>query len=121
MRAGPAPDSSPASPSRLVRRGPGPPSVTLASTAFAPLTGRAVLAAHFGRRATYTALAAVLAADTVPAHALALCVPWPRRHRRGSGTTVRSRPFWSLRCAHQEQEPTVRRSTDINCPGAEPN
>lgn len=62
--------------------------------------GPAVLAAHFGRRATYTVLAAVLAADTVPAHALALCVPWPRRHRRGSGTTVRSRPFWSLRCAH---------------------
>lgn len=47
----------------------------LASTVFAPLTAQ--LSAHFGWRHTYLILAAVLAAITLPAHALALRAPWP--------------------------------------------
>ncbi|MFW6718585.1 MFS transporter [Streptomyces sp. MAR4 CNY-716] len=47
----------------------------LASTVFAPLTAQ--LAAHFSWRHTYLILAAVLAALTLPAHALALRGPWP--------------------------------------------
>lgn len=45
-----------------------------ASTVFAPLTS--TLAAHLGWRGTYLALAAVLAAVTIPAHALFLRPPW---------------------------------------------
>ena len=46
-----------------------------ASTIFAPLTS--ALAAHVGWRGVYLILAAVLAAVTIPAHALALRPPWP--------------------------------------------
>jgi MFS family permease len=47
-----------------------------ASTIFAPLTS--TLAAHLGWRGTYLALAAVLAAVTIPAHALFLRPAWAR-------------------------------------------
>ncbi|MEU8773478.1 MFS transporter [Streptomyces sp. NPDC048606] len=47
----------------------------LASTVFAPLT--AVLADHHSWRTTYAVLAAILAALTIPTHALALRAPWP--------------------------------------------
>ena len=52
-----------------------------ASTIFAPLT--ATLASHLSWRGVYLVLAAVLAAVTIPAHALALRLPWaspPRNH-----------------------------------------
>ncbi|WP_405881050.1 MFS transporter [Streptomyces sp. NBC_01136] len=47
----------------------------LASTVFAPIT--ALLADHLSWRTTYGVLAIVLAAVTIPAHALALKAPWP--------------------------------------------
>lgn len=47
----------------------------LASTVFAPLT--AAIAEHLSWRATYAVLAVILAAVTIPAHALALRAPWP--------------------------------------------
>ncbi len=50
----------------------------LASTVFAPLT--AALADHLSWRETYLVLAAILAAVTIPAHAIALTAP--RRYRR---------------------------------------
>lgn len=69
----------------------------LASTVFAPLT--ATLADHLSWRATYVALALLLAVITVPAHALALRAPWPTAlpppdHVDGDAAAVaRSRPF----------------------------
>ncbi|WP_372337707.1 MFS transporter [Streptomyces sp. MK5] len=72
----------------------------LASTAFAPLT--AALAEHFGWRITYTVLAVILAAVTVPTHALALRAPWPpappyrTQHINDSRSVARSRPFLLL-------------------------
>ncbi|HEX8007186.1 MAG TPA: MFS transporter, partial [Trebonia sp.] len=58
-----------------------------ASTIFAPLT--ASLGAHLGWRGTYFLLAAVLAAVTVPAHALCLRPPWtPQR----DGTAAANAP-----------------------------
>ncbi|WP_328551832.1 MFS transporter [Streptomyces sp. NBC_00358] len=75
----------------------------LASTAFAPLT--ATLAEHLTWRATYAVLAMILAAVTIPAHALALRAPWPPapsgivQHPGGSGTVTRSRPFLVLAAA----------------------
>ncbi|THA25357.1 MFS transporter [Streptomyces sp. RKND-216] len=74
----------------------------LASTVFAPLT--AVLAQELSWRVTYLVLAVVLAAVTVPAHALALRAPWPPAPTAGSsaGTPVqvaRSRPFLLLATA----------------------
>ncbi|MEW9514796.1 MFS transporter [Streptomyces bacillaris] len=73
----------------------------LASTAFAPLT--AALADHLSWRATYAVLALILAAVTIPAHALALRAPWPRAsvctgpHNGGAVEKVaRTRPFWML-------------------------
>ncbi|MEV6753167.1 MFS transporter [Streptomyces sp. NPDC051214] len=75
----------------------------LASTIFAPLT--AVLADHMSWRATYAVLALVLAAVTIPAHALALNAPWPKAlpapdHIAGSADqAARSRPFWMLAAA----------------------
>jgi MFS family permease len=75
----------------------------LASTAFAPLT--AVLAEHFSWRTTYTFLAVILAAITVPAHALALRAPWPpapthrTQHTSDSRAVVQSRPFLVLAAA----------------------
>jgi MFS family permease len=50
-----------------------------ASTIFAPLT--ATLAGHLSWRGVYLVLAVVLAAVTIPAHALALRRPWPSQHR----------------------------------------
>ncbi len=50
-----------------------------ASTIFAPLT--ATLAGHLSWRGVYLVLAVVLAAVTVPAHALALRLPWHSQHR----------------------------------------
>ncbi|SCK15480.1 MFS transporter [Streptomyces sp. WMMB 322] len=47
----------------------------LASTVFAPVT--AALVEHMSWRAAYATLAVILAAVTVPAHALALRAPWP--------------------------------------------
>ncbi|MFK4222543.1 MFS transporter [Streptomyces sp. NPDC019890] len=72
----------------------------LASTVFAPLT--AALESHMSWRATYTALAGILALLTIPAHALALKAPWPpaadgpAHLDRGTKDVVRSRPFWML-------------------------
>ncbi|MEV7145108.1 MFS transporter [Streptomyces sp. NPDC093084] len=75
----------------------------LASTAFAPLT--AALAEHLSWRTTYTVLAVILAAITVPAHALALRGTWPpasthrTQHEGHSGSVARSRPFLVLAAA----------------------
>nr|WP_229883617.1 MFS transporter [Streptomyces omiyaensis] len=75
----------------------------LASTVFAPLT--AVLADHLTWRTTYLVLAGVLAAVTVPAHALALRAPWPPAPPAPADTdatpraVVRSRPFLLLSLA----------------------
>ncbi|MCB5164935.1 MFS transporter [Streptomyces bambusae] len=72
----------------------------LASTVFAPLT--AVLAAHHSWRTTYAVLAAILAALTIPTHALALRAPWPPArdspHATDAGPepAARSRAFWML-------------------------
>ncbi|MFB7280358.1 MFS transporter [Streptomyces hydrogenans] len=70
----------------------------LASTVFAPLT--ATLAAHLTWRNTYLVLAAILAALTIPAHALALRAPWPpappvpaTAPDEPPAAIVRSRPF----------------------------
>ncbi|WP_392676652.1 MFS transporter [Streptomyces sp. LN785] len=75
----------------------------LASTVFAPAT--AALADHLSWRATYAVLALILAAVTIPTHALALNAPWPAAppnaaHDKWSAdTAARSRPFWMLACA----------------------
>lgn len=75
----------------------------LASTAFAPLT--AALAEHVSWRTTYAVLAVILAAVTVPAHALALRAPWPPAPQHPTQRTiphsavVRSRPFLTLAAA----------------------
>lgn len=76
----------------------------LASTVFAPLT--AALAAHFDWRTTYALLALILAAVTIPAHALALRAPWPPtpapHHDQETATSrsiIRSRPFLLLTAA----------------------
>ncbi|MFI2312550.1 MFS transporter [Streptomyces sp. CB00072] len=78
----------------------------LASTVFAPLT--ATLAHHMSWRTTYLILAAVLAAVTVPLHALCLRAPWPARSgeaaadldaaaaRRPESAVARTRPFLIL-------------------------
>ncbi len=64
----------------------------LASTIFAPLTS--LLLDHLSWRATYLALAVVLALVTVPLHALALTPPWTpapeHDHRDDSPAPVRS-------------------------------
>lgn len=75
----------------------------LASTAFAPLT--ALLAENLSWRSTYAILAVILAAVTIPAHALALRAPWPPApppatlQTNGSGSVARSRPFLMLAAA----------------------
>ncbi|WP_418961219.1 MFS transporter [Streptomyces tritici] len=75
----------------------------LASTVFAPLT--AALVTHFTWRTTYLVLAAILAAVTIPAHALALRAPWPPAHPAPTDMAstpyqvVRSRPFLLLALA----------------------
>ncbi|MFB7043548.1 MFS transporter [Streptomyces sp. NPDC056294] len=72
----------------------------LASTVFAPLT--AALASHLTWRTTYLVLAAILAAVTIPAHALALRAPWPPAPPAPTDMVsaphevVRSRPFLLL-------------------------
>ena len=74
-----------------------------ASTIFAPLTS--ALAAPLGWRGTYLVLAAVLAAVTIPAHAIALRLPWAptpaspdqAAHTRGAdGDVLASRTFLLL-------------------------
>ncbi|MFE1440127.1 MFS transporter [Streptomyces sp. NPDC058739] len=75
----------------------------LASTVFAPLT--AALADHLTWRTTYLVLAVILAAVTIPAHALALRASWPPAppapaHAHDTPQeTVRSRPFLLLAAA----------------------
>ncbi|WP_443067682.1 MFS transporter [Streptomyces sp. NBC_01351] len=73
----------------------------LASTVFAPLT--ATLAEHLSWRATYAVLAVMLAAVTIPAHALALRAPWPPAAPAPPSTdrtpVTRSRPFLLLAVA----------------------
>ncbi|MFE2010418.1 MFS transporter [Streptomyces sp. NPDC059491] len=75
----------------------------LASTVFAPLT--AALADHLSWRETYLVLAAILAAVTIPAHAIALNAPWPSAASSpvdmaaSPGAVARSRPFLLLTVA----------------------
>ncbi|MFG2703218.1 MFS transporter [Streptomyces sp. NPDC048386] len=75
----------------------------LASTVFAPLT--AALADHLSRRHTYLVLVGILAAVTIPAHALALRAPWPdaptspAHAAEGAAKVGRSRPFLLLAVA----------------------
>ncbi|MGW6709153.1 MFS transporter, partial [Streptomyces sp. NPDC054956] len=73
----------------------------LASTLFAPLT--AALAEHLSWRATYVVLAVILAAVTIPAHALALRAPWPPAPPAPPSAdrtpVARSRPFLLLAVA----------------------
>ncbi|MFF5573005.1 MFS transporter [Streptomyces luteogriseus] len=75
----------------------------LASTVFAPLT--AALADDLSWRHTYLVLAGILAAVTIPAHALALRAPWPDAPTRpahaatGADTVGRGRPFLLLAAA----------------------
>ncbi|MFD3534552.1 MFS transporter [Streptomyces sp. NPDC058664] len=75
----------------------------LASTVFAPLT--AALADRLSWRETYLVLAAILAAVTIPAHAIALRAPWPPAPPSPAGTdaspgaVTRSRPFLLLAVA----------------------
>ncbi|NED22280.1 MFS transporter [Streptomyces sp. SID9913] len=75
----------------------------LASTVFAPLT--AALAEHLSWRHTYLVLAAILAAVTIPTHALALRAPWPdaptspAHAAAGAAVVGRSRPFLLLAAA----------------------
>ncbi|MYQ33066.1 MFS transporter [Streptomyces sp. SID4956] len=75
----------------------------LASTVFAPLT--AALADHLSWRHTYLVLAGILAAVTIPAHALALRAPWPdaptspAHGSPGAAEIGRSRPFLLLAAA----------------------
>ncbi|MFB8760564.1 MFS transporter [Streptomyces nigra] len=75
----------------------------LASTVFAPLT--AALADHLSWRHTYLVLAGILAVVTIPAHALALRVPWPdaptslAHKAEGAEGVGRSRPFLLLAAA----------------------
>ncbi len=75
----------------------------LASTIFAPVT--AALAEQFSWRGTYLVLAGILAAVTIPAHALALGAPWPDAppapaHGGDSADIVaRRQPFWVLAAA----------------------
>ncbi|AYV26249.1 multidrug efflux system protein MdtL [Streptomyces sp. ADI95-16] len=70
----------------------------LASTVFAPLT--AALAEHLTWRQTYAVLAVILAAVTIPAHALALRAPWPTAPPTAPTNDrtpiARSRPFLLL-------------------------
>lgn len=70
----------------------------LASTVFAPLT--ALLADHLSWRTTYVVLAIILAAVTIPAHALALRAPWPPAPPSAPNPSrtpiARSRPFLLL-------------------------
>jgi predicted MFS family arabinose efflux permease len=56
----------------------------LASTVFAPLT--AYLSGHLDWRGVYLVLAVILAAVTIPAHAIALNRPWPRTRSEADGT-----------------------------------
>ncbi|GAA2625250.1 MFS transporter [Actinomadura fulvescens] len=76
----------------------------LASTVFAPLTD--ALATHLSWRHTYLALAAVLAAITIPLHAIALRRPWPAHTTTAANNpseavaaVVRSRAFVLLAAA----------------------
>jgi len=60
----------------------------LASTIFAPVT--TALIEHMGWRQTYLVLAAVLAAVTVPAHAIGLRAPWPSHAPTAASTGATS-------------------------------
>lgn len=74
-----------------------------ASTVFAPLT--AALAAQLSWRESYLVLAAVLAIVTIPAHTLALRLPWPTEtggddpRSRTDRQVITSRPFLLLTAA----------------------
>jgi MFS family permease len=77
-----------------------------ASTIFAPLT--AILGGHLGWRTTYLVLAAILAAVTIPAHALTLRLPWDRPPRTRAATARRrgvlaSRTFPAAGVIHDPQ------------------
>ncbi|MER5881138.1 MFS transporter [Streptomyces sp. NPDC001910] len=75
----------------------------LASTVFAPIT--ASLSDRLSWRATYTVLAILLAAITVPTHAVALNAPWPRAapatrmSSKPRAPVERTRTFWTLASA----------------------
>jgi MFS family permease len=73
----------------------------LSSTVFAPLA--ATLVEHTDWRTAYLMLGGLLAAITIPAHAIFLGVPWrPPRHdtsgspQAGTGGVIRSAPFLTL-------------------------
>ena len=82
------------------RRVPALTTLTLAagfaSTIFAPLTS--ALAGPLGWRGDYLLLAAVLAAVTIPAHALFLRLPWtrhrPARDHPGAQRAARTAACW---------------------------
>ncbi|MFC9975669.1 MFS transporter [Spirillospora sp. NPDC127200] len=78
----------------------------LASTVFAPLTD--ALAGQLGWRGAYLVLASVLAAVTIPLHALALRHPWPAPHDRPPGQNARQRT--EARAAATRQARRVTRS-----------
>jgi len=65
------------------------------STIFAPLT--AALAGHLSWRGVYLVLAVVLAVITIPAHGLALGLPWPRPPRTHHGGVSRNRQVLTSR------------------------
>lgn len=65
------------------------------STIFAPLT--AALAGHLSWRSVYLVLGAVLAAITIPAHGLALGLPWPQPPRSQPGGVSRNRQVLTSR------------------------
>jgi MFS family permease len=65
------------------------------STIFAPFT--AALAGHLSWRGVYLVLAVVLAAVTIPAHGLALGLPWPRPPCARPGGVSRNRQVLTSR------------------------
>ena len=66
-----------------------------ASTIFAPLAS--ALASHLSWRGVYLVLAAVLAVITIPAHAVALRLPWREQENDASPAPVRDRQILTSR------------------------